>query len=197
MFLRLVALCFVLSICSTPATAQFFRNGNRDMTAGTVAGDLNLLEDATRQTSVAFDTHLESRRNQITKVETRLNLLLVALRGDAATLRQQVNGNSDPEDVYRTFHLVEYGLANAWGYANEIGYGRSLEPYFVGISNHVESLARQGLRNPRVQKPSLSGGYSTRNGRRSEVPTIPPPNEIRPDQERRSDAGNFFRRLFR
>ena len=204
LFLRLSVLSFILGACVTPAKAQFFRSSNSDRRPGTVGGDVNRLEDSTQQLRVAFDTYLDSRRGSITEEDRRLNQLLGALKEGAESLRRQTNSNSDTEQIYRTFHSIEYELSNCWMYAGEIGYGSSLDPYFVRISDNLESLARQGLRNPRVQKPAPAAGYSPRGGRRTQqqivapgAPVIPPQNHEHSGQERRPDVGDFFKRLFR
>jgi hypothetical protein len=211
--IRFAAFCIFLNVWTSSADAQLFRRGNADLQQGTVAGEINNLEDSTLQLREALDNYLDSRAGVVAAASERELLgVLTALMNDAKTLKQQAYARAETNDLYRTFFILEYGLVNSWMQADETGYGQSLEPYFVKVSGHMDSLARLGFRNPRVQKPTpAGGGYPYRGSRSSQqrqppspslvpaAPFIPPPQSPQGQNEtgKRPDLGDLFRRLLR
>lgn len=210
--IRFAAFCIFLNVWTPSADAQLFHRGNPDMQPGTVAGEINSLEDATLQLREALDNYLDSRGGPAAAAERELLGVLTALMNDAKTLKQQAYARAETNDLYRAFFILEYGLVNSWMLADEAGYGQSLEPYFVKVSGHMESLARLGFRNPRVQKPTpAGGGYQYRGSRSSQqrqppspslvpaAPFIPPPQSPQGQNEtgKRPDLGDLLKRLLR
>lgn len=180
----------------------------RDSRQVAISREVGCLQESARGLQQVFTDHLRTRRPRPTPGEMELQEALVELSKDVDHFVKDLQSSSEMSHIYRTFHMLEYSMQEAWAVASEAGYARSLGQWLSDADGHVSNLANYGFRNPRLQPLELDSGlHSTHRGHQNDYNFSPPPPAVQPGgtmvdpgQQRpgeiRIDVGDALRRLF-
>lgn len=144
-----------------------------------VERELQCLQNTTQQLHRSFAEHCRQRRVTVAHPEFELLGTLAALANDVEELVEDVSGRSqaDLAHIYRVFHLVEYSAEDSQTVACQTGYGQAFGEYFHDIEEHIEALATQGFRNPRIKRPEMHGQYGRHSGQQRQIVLPPLPQQ--------------------
>ena len=182
----------------------------RDSRQVAISHEVNCLQQSTRGMAQVFNDHLRTRRPRPTPSEMELQEALTELSKDVDHFVKDLQSSSEMCHIYRTFHMLEYSMQEAWALASEAGYARSLGQWLTDADGHVASLASYGFRNPRLQPLELDSGlHTSHRGHQNDYNFSPPPTMQQPGGgmvppgqgqprpgEIRIDVGDALRKLF-
>jgi hypothetical protein len=187
----------------------------RDTRQSAISNEVQCLQNSANGMEQVFNDHLRTRRPRPTPAEIELQEALHELNSDVKHFVKDLQSGSEMSHLYRTFHMLEYSMQEAWALASQAGYARSLAQWLSDADGHVASLAQYGFRNPRLEPIQIESQYqgSSRGSQndyvfappppapgtyvdpRSPGSPLPPGGQQRPG-EVRIDLGDALRRIF-
>jgi hypothetical protein len=139
---------------SQPSTQQTSQQAR----LGRIKAELSYLREDVSLLNREFAIHLKNQACKPTPEDLTLSETLTMFAESVERLVKEATSPSSEQRLFRAFNEVDYHSKDVGGVAVRAGYRQSLSKPLAEICEHVENLAKEGFRNPRVKVEAAGHG---------------------------------------